>query len=189
MIRHAGSRGFTLVEMMVVSIVVAGMCLVFASVIRMGLKTWQAKENQMTVSFELRRGVHAMARELAQTRSDQLEVPGLGAMPANGNFYNSVRFRVPQDVDGDGTAIDGSGVLEWSPNQVVYALGGADGREIQRTQGAAVSALANGVTALQFRRLAATPSVVEMSVTVQQGATNGGFLNQASLSTRIRLRN
>ena len=189
MVRRAQCRGFTLVEMLVVSVVVAGMCLTFAAVIRMGLRTWQSKENQMTVSFELRRGIHAMARELEQTRSDQLEVPGLGAMPADGNFYSSVRFRVPEDMDGDGTVIDGSGVLEWSPNQVVYALGGAAGQEVQRTQGAAVSTLANGVTALQFRRLAANPSVVEMSVTAQRGTTNGGFLNQASLSTRIRLRN
>lgn len=182
-------NGFSLVEMLVVSVMVAGMTLAFAAVVRMGLRTWQAKENQMTVSFELRRGIHAMARELAQTRTDQLEVPGLGAMPADGVFYNSVRFRLPEDVNGDGTVLDALGALEWSPNQVSYTLGGLDGRQVQRTQGAASTVLAYGVTGLRFRRMAANPSVVEMSITVQRGATTGGYVQQADLSTRIRLRN
>ena len=182
-------RGFSLVEVLVVSVVTAGICLALASVIRMGLRTWQSSENQMTVSFELRRGIQSMTRELAQTRSDQLEVPGLGAMPANGAFYTSVRFRVPQDVDGDGTVLDGAGVLEWSPNQITYSLGGLGGQQVQRTQAAAVATLAHGVTTLRFRRLAATPSIVEMMMTVQRGATRGGYVQQADLSTRVRLRN
>ena len=186
---RAGADGFSLVEVLIVSVMAAGICLVLASVIRMNLRGWQARENQMAVSYELRRGIHAMARELARTRSDQLEVPGVGAMPANGNFYNSLRFRIPQDVDGNGSVLDGAGAVEWSPNQITYALGGSGGLEVRRTQGAAGSTLAYGVTGLRFRRQAATPLVVEMSLTVQKGAVSGGFVQQADLSTRIRLRN
>ncbi len=183
------SGGFSLVEVLVVSVMVSGIALVLASVIRMSLRGWQARDNQMTVSYELRRGIHAMARELERTRSDQLEVPGVGAMPADGNFYNSIRFRIPQDVDGNGTVLDGAGAIEWSPNQITYALGGVGGLEVRRTQGAAAGTLAYGVTGLRFRRQAATPLMVEMSVTVQKGATSGGFIQQGDLSTRIRLRN
>lgn len=181
-------RGFSLVEVLVVSVMAGVMALAVASVIRMGLRSWQSSENQMTVSFELRRGIHSMARELSQTRSDQLEIPGLGAMPADGVFYNSIRFRIPQDVDLNGTVLDAAGTLEWAPSQITYSLGGINGRQVQRTQGT-VTTLAHGVTVLQFRRLAANPSVVEMTMTVQRGADRGGYVQQADLSTRIRLRN
>ena len=182
-------RGFSLIELLIVSVMTAGMCLALASVLRMGHRSWQVGRNSMTVSFELRRGLNAMSRELAQTQVGLLQVPGLGSLPADGNFYNSVQFQIPQDVDGNGTVLNGAGALEWSPNAITYSLGGLDGRQVQRTQGGTVSVLAHGVTAPQFRRLTATPSVVEMRMTVQRGTTTGGFLNQASLSTRVRLRN
>ena len=182
-------QGFSLFELLVVSLITVGMCLALASVLRMSARSWQAGQNHMTVSFELRRGVNAMSRELAQTQAGLLQVPGVGALPANGNFYNSVQFQVPQDVDGNGNVLNGAGVLEWSPNAITYSLGGLDGRQVQRSQGGAVSVLAHGVTALQFRRLTTNPSIVEMKMTVQKGSATGGFLNQADLTTRIRLRN
>ena len=183
------TRGFSLVELLVVSAMTVGMCLTLAYVVRMGLRSWQTTSNRMTVSFELRRGLNAMSRELVQTRASLLQVPGLGSMPADGNFYSGVQFPIPQDVDGDGTVLNGSGVLEWSPNLITYSLGGLDGRQVRRTQGGAVSVLAHGVTSLQFRRLVATPYIVEMRVRVQRGSATGGFINQADLSTQIRLRN
>ena len=179
-------RGFSLIELLLVSGMTAGMCLVLATGLRMGYCSWQVGENSMTVSFELRRGLDAMSRELAQTQVALLKVPGVGPMPADGNFYNSVQFQIPQDVDGNGTVLNAAGALEWSPSTITYSLGGG---HLQRTQGGTVSVLAHGVTALQFRRLAANPSIVEMSMTVQKGNVPGGFVLQAVRSTRIRLRN
>ena len=187
--RNNPAKGFSLIELTVVSLMTVGMCLALAAVLRMGQRSWQAGQNHMTVSFELRRGINAMSRELAQTQAGLLQVPGAGALPANGNFYNSVQFQVPQDVDGNGNVLDGAGALEWSPNAITYSLGGVDGRQVQRSQGGAVSVLAHGVTALQFRRLTTNPSIVEMRMTVQRGSSMGGFINQADLTTRIRVRN
>ena len=180
-----GQKGFSLVEVMVASGIAAGMALSIGMVLRAGARGWQATQDQMTSSFELRRGIHAMARELAQTRSDQLV-----GLPADGNSYVSVQFRVPEDRDGDGTVLDAAGALEWSANPITYALGGTNGQELQRTQtGAALSprTLAYGVTALSFVRRSANPLVVEMNVTVQQGAANGA--QPVPTSTRVRLRN
>ncbi len=181
--------GFTLVEMLIVSVMASVMALAFAAVMHMGTRTWQSRENQMVLSMELRRGIQSMVRELAQTNTTQLEVPGVGAMPANNTFYNSVRFRIPEDTDGNGSVLDGAGSVEWSANQITYALGGVDGRQIQRTEGGAVTVLANRVTAVQFRRLTATPQILELTMTVQHGNSTGGYLQQANHTTRIRMRN
>ncbi len=123
-----------------------------------------------------------MSRELASTQTGQLSVP------ADGNWYANLTFRVPQDQNGDGTVLDSQGVLEWS-SPITYSLGGLDGRQAQRTQAGVVRILANGVTALGFRRQAATPSVLEINLTVLKGGSTTSFTQQASLGTRVRLRN
>lgn len=183
-----GAAGFSLMEVLIASAILAGFCLVLASVLRMGQRNLQTSQNSMTVSFELRRGITSMSREMAQTQTGWLEVPAGGPLPADGSWYPGIRFRIPEDLDGNGTVLNAAGLVEWS-NPVSYTLGGLDGRQVQRTQGAQVQVLAHGVTALQFRRQAATPSVVEMNLAVQRGDSTGGYLQQASLSTRIRLRN
>jgi len=170
---------------MVVSAMVAGMGLTFAVVLRTEARGWQTRENQMTTSSELRRGIQSMARELAQTSSSQVTSP-----PADGNSYTSISFSVPEDRDGNGTVLNAiTGALEWSLNPITYNLVGVNGgsQQLQRTQGGVVSPLAYGVTALSFRRQAATPSVLEMNVTVQRGAADGA--QPVTLSTRVRLRN
>lgn len=180
-----GRKGFSLAEVMVASGLVTGMGLTLAVVLRTAVWSWQAGQNQVTTSSELRRGIHAIARELAQTRGDQLV-----GLPADGNSYASVQFSVPEDRDGNGTVLSAAGVLEWSANPITYSLGGVNGQELQRTQtGAPVTPLpvAYGVTVLSFRRRVAAPSVLEMNVTVQRGAANGA--QPVTLSTRIRLRN
>lgn len=147
-----------------------------------GQQSSQTAQAHMDVSYELRRGVDAMSQELASSRDDQLDVP------ADGNWYNSLTFRLPVDLNGDGTVLDTAGALEWSANPITYSLGGISGDQIVRTNGTQLRVLTNGVQALQFRRMSATPDQVEILVTVQRGFLNG-FQNQGTLTTRIRLRN
>ncbi len=200
-----GQKGFSLTEVMVASVIAAGMALSLGMVLRAGARGWQARENQMTTSSELRRGIHSMARELAQTRSDQLQVLVGGVWmswgqpppppsltwppPSDVSSYPSVRFKVPEVVAPNTTVVDATGAVTWSPNPITYDLAAVagGGQLLQRTQGGVVSPLAYGVTALSFRRQAATPSVLEMNVTVQRGAADGA--QPVILSTRIRLRN
>lgn len=175
--------GFSFVELMVVTGIMALISGVLVAALRMGQQSWQVEEARMTVSMELRRGIDAMSRELASSQSGQL----IG-VPADGAWYPSVTFAVPQDLNGDGTVLDSNGVLEWSP-PVLYSLGGTGGSQILRTQNNATRVLANGVTTLRFRRQAATPTVVEISMTVLRGVNTGDFTNQGTLTTRVRLRN
>ena len=176
-------KGFSLVELMVVMAILGVISSILIATLAAGQQTWQVEQARMTVSAELRRGIDSMSREVASTQAAQLSIP------ADGNWYNTLTFRVPFDVDGNGTVLDNvTGALEWSP-QITYSLGGNGGNQIQRTQNAAVQILANGATVLQFRRQAATPSILEINVTVQRGNTTSNFPNTGTLNTRVRLRN
>ena len=195
-----GQRGFSLVEVMVASVIAAGMALSLGMVLRAGARGWQTGQDQMTTSSELRRGIQSMARELAQTRSDQLEVQAVaggpwGAWPAGnpglaaGTSYPGIRFKVPEIVAPNTTVLDAGGAVTWSTNPIIYDLAPVTGglQQLQKTQAGVVSPMAYGVTALSFVRRSANPLVVEMNVTVQQGAANGA--QPVPTSTRVRLRN
>ena len=179
------SRGLTLTELMVANAIVAGMALVLAATFRESQRSWQTRENTMTVSFELRRAIQSMTREMSESSAQWLQIPGVGPFPADGVTYNSIQFRIPEDANGDGSVVDAAGNIEWGV-PIVYRI---NNQQITRTQGAAVQVLANGVTALGFRRLAASPLVLEMNVTIQRGANLGGFAQQSNVGTRVRLRN
>lgn len=176
-------RGFTLVEVLVSMAIVVGICLLLVAVLRMSRQSWQSAESYLAVSSELRRGLDAMSREVTATESGQLSIA------ADGNWYAALTFKIPQDLNEDGTVLDAAGILEWS-NLIAYSLSGTNGTQVVRSQpGLPDRVLANGVTALQFRRVATTPKVVEILLTVQRGTDTGDFPNQASLSTKVRLRN
>lgn len=199
------NRGFTLTEVMVASAITVGMGMTLTVLARSSQRTWLMRQDQMTVSFELRRGVQNVVRELSRTAGDPAQANGNQLQHADGTEwlatdlqpYNSVRFRVPQDLDGNGTVLNATtGQLEWSTNTFTLELGGNNGRELQRVErdagGALVTVpnnpnprtLAYGVTALQFQRIGA--SELEIRITVQRNAED---TQSAMLATRVRLRN
>lgn len=180
--RERREKGFGLLEMLIASVVMAAMALVLAAVLRMGQRSFQTTQNSMTISYEIRRGISEIAKDLAQTQAAQMNIP------ADGNWYNNLSFRIPQDMDANGTVLNNAGVLEWS-NPVQYVLGGVDNQQVQRIQNGATRVLAHRVTLLQFRRTPANPSIVEVNFQVQRGAVLGGFIQQANVTTRVRLRN
>lgn len=195
--KRRGQKGFTLVEVAIASGIAVGMSLTCAYVLRTEARGWQSSESEISDSFELRRGLSSMARELTKSSGSQLEVLINGAwtaMPANGNPYTALQFRVPEDsADANATVLDAAGNVEWSANPIIYdtALMAGGSTALVRTQtGAAVTplTLAYSVTAVTFTRpVPPDDSVVIISLTVRRGAAYG---NQAStLSTRVRLRN
>ena len=167
--------GFTLTETLVATAIAAVMGGVLVAAFKSGQQTWYSGEAKMAASYELRRGVEAVSRELAASRSNQVSILNNGG---------SVTFRVPADLDGDGTILDAAGALEWSANTITYSLAGD---QVVRTEGANTRVLANGVQSLQFQTVGGNLDLLEIAMTVQRD--NSGFQSQASLTTRVRLRN
>ncbi len=177
------SRGFLLVEMVVALGIVALISGLLVLALRMNQQSWEVADAYLTTSNELRRGMQAISRELASANNASLNIP------ADGNWYPGLTFRVPEDLDGNGTVLDSNGVLELS-SVIQYSLGGSDGAQIMRSQaGVTNRVLSDGVTSLLFRRQTANPRVVEISVAVQRQSGTGDFPNQATTATRIRVRN
>ncbi len=181
LIRHRG--GFTLMEMMVTMSIVVGISGVLVAVFRMNQQCWEVAQAHLSVSMELRRGMDEMSRELTSTQVAQVDIP------ADGTWYPSITFSVPEDVDGDGTVLDSSGAMEWS-DSITYSLGGETEEQALREQdGELDRVIANGVTELEFKRDAATPTVVEVRISVEKVVHTKDFPHTATLSTRVRLRN
>lgn len=170
-------------ELMVTMSIVVSISGVLVAVFRMNQQCWEVAQAHLSVSMELRRAMDEMSRELVSTQVAQVDIP------ADGNWYPSITFSVPEDVDGDGTVLDSSGVLEWS-DSITFSLGGETGEQALREQdGELDRIMANGVTELEFRREAATPNVVEVQMTVEKAVHTKDFPHTATLSTRVRLRN
>ena len=208
------NRGFSLVEVAVASALATAMSLGMVLVMRAGERVTQVEGDQMSISSELRRGMNSMASNLLSTRSNQLLRPAGGGAwvawadnPPDLATYAGLRFRMPQDLDLNGTVLDAAGIVEWSINTFTFELGGVNGQEllrVERDPGGAVVVnainpldnprrLAYGVTALTFRRWPGATSVIEISMTVQRGAVvpgapTSGEAQPDSLTTRVRMR-
>ncbi len=174
------SNGFTLMEILVATAIMAGIGGVFFSTLRMNQQSWESAQSHLAVSGELRRGMNEMSREIVASESTQVDIP------ADGAWYPSINFPVPQDLDGDGTVLNGAGVLEWS-DPITYTLNGT--QVIRRQNNTNDRVVANGVTDLEFRREVASPDIVEMQMTVREATGTGDFPSTGTITTRVRLRN
>lgn len=177
------TSGFTLIEMMVATSAALVIALVITQMVKMNQQSWEVSDAYLSSSLELRRAAEAIGRELVAAKNSTLSIP------ADGTWYNTVSFQVPKDMDGNGVVVYADGTLELS-DPIVYSLGGGghSGDQVIRSQANhGDRVIADGVSALQFRRNVANPELVEISMTVQRGM--GDFKNQGSLATKIRVRN
>lgn len=169
--------GFTLIELMIVMLIFSIILGAMFAVMNMGKASWHSGDTQIQVQQEARKGMDRIVKELRQTGTSTI----IG-VPADGNLYNTITFRIP-DEDG----IDANGNIEWG-NQIAYSLGGLNGQQLLRTEGEGLEVLANRVVNLQFRRQATTPNIVEITLQSQK-TTIPGHLISATLNSQIRARN
>jgi len=173
--------GFTLIELMVSTAIAVGIGAVITMTLKMNQQSWEVSDAYLTSSLQLRMAAETLSQDLVAAKSSTLSIP------ADGTWYNAISFQVPMDMNGDGVVVDGGGTLELSP-VLSFSLAGTEGTAVVRSvDGTPNRVVANGVSALQFRRQAATPQVVEIQLTVRRGL--GDFKNTASFSTQVRVRN
>lgn len=175
-------RGFTILEIVVSTSLMAMVSGVLVNTLRVSQQAWQMQQSHLSAFQELRRGMDAMSRVVVSSRMDQLSIP------ADDNWYAGLTFRVPEDRDGDGSVLDAADAVEWS-DPILYSVRGFNGTQLMRTQtGASDRVLANDVIGLRFRRQSATPSVVEIEMTVFWRNTVGST-QSSTLRSRVQLRN
>ena len=181
-----------MIELLVVtaifSVIAAGIVLTIASAQR----SWTVGSGETVLTSELRRALDQMSRELLESQAAQIQRPA-----ANGAWDTAIVFRVPLDLNGDGSVLDANGsIAEWS-NTITYEFQpGGRTNACTRTQvndpgllpRTFVSTLANHITNAQFRRQAATADVVEIQMTASTINEMGQVFSR-SMGTRVKLRN
>lgn len=172
-------KGFSLVEALITTVIFSLIFIAAFSVMNQGLRFWHIAEVDIELQQDLRRGLMAMDRQLRQSRTSKISIP------ADDNYYTSVVFNIPQDIDGDGDAVDASGNIEWSGN-IAYALN-ADNQIVRTTQAGSL-VLANNITNLEFKRFSGNPEIVEIDITAQ-GTVVPGKTSSVSINSLVMVRN
>lgn len=181
-------RGFTLLEVMLVVAILLIIGAIGFQLLSTGNISWESANTSLTIEQEIRRGIILMAKELE--RSSPSTIVGV---PADGIYYNSITFRMPQDNDGDGTIVNAIGNIEWS-NLIVYQLtfnASLNSFQLIRTQGVVTRVLANYMPTAQsvrFRRTQSEPNILEINLQAQKGSSFG-HVTARSITSRVLLRN
>ncbi|MCX5710941.1 MAG: hypothetical protein NT060_03110 [Candidatus Omnitrophica bacterium] len=170
-------KSFTLIELLFVSIIFTLLIIGVFQVMDVGRGAWFTGDTSIELRQEIIKTFMRMERELKETRPAQVS---LGSSTSD----TSLTFKIPQDIDGDGTILDSSGNIEWSPN-IVYALNGS--KQITRTASGATTIIANDVTSLLFTRPATPVNILQIDVTANKTtATNKILQDSGEISVKMR---
>ncbi len=182
-------RGLTLVEILVAVGVLGIVTLAVVAFLGSTQSTWAEGSGQAILSAQLRRAMDGMTRDLVKCPVSQIDQPD-----ADGEWAETIVFRVPQDGDGDGSVLDENGsIVEWSPWTRILWNEETSGLQERVATGLqeplfTTRVLASRITDLQVRRQVATPDVIEIRLTAGTTLENGRIISRTTQS-RVYLRN
>jgi len=157
LIKKMDRRGFTLIEILVASIILTIISAVVFGVYIAGTDLWDVTRLQADLQAQARQVLDSMTSELrsATRTSTQIPSPNLSipAVPNN----NSITFYLPGDNDGDGLITDANGDIEWDTgNPISYQFD--TGQEIiKRLESGQETILAQFVSSVQFQDITIDP--------------------------------
>jgi len=170
-------RGFSLLEVLVTSVILAVMIIALFLVLSIGQRSWISGDTNIGLRQEIARALIAMGREIKETRPSRVNI-------AVGNSSNSITFNIPLDPNNNGNVLDASGNIVWSPN-ISYSLNGSN-QIIRAIVGGNSSVIANSITNLQFSRT--QNEVIQINIIASRTSGTGQLL-QDSDQIVLKLRN
>lgn len=149
-----------------------------------------AQDSELSLWIEATRGVErtsTLLRESGNVRLDGADWPRVT------NAGEGLEFRLPGDVDGDGTPFSAdTGDLEWDPAVYSIAFDGSGDAAVRR-DGTIVRHLARDVAGLSFATILEDPSLrpgeVRLAFTIRKDTAGEGPPLENTLSTTVLLRN
>ena len=121
---------------------IMGACFIL---LRTGWDYWQTSSAQTQLSQGLSQSAAWMTGDLRQSGPSVIS-----NVPADNALYTSITFTMAQNASNLGTM--------WG-SSVTYALGGANGDQLIRTQNSQSQTIATHITSLQFSRQTARPTL------------------------------
>ena len=169
--KNKKSAGFTLVEALVTVIffsLILGACYL---ILLAGTDSWQVNSVKIEIQQEARKAADWIKQDLIQSGASTIT-----NVPADGNWYTTITFKTTTGASG--------GNIAWSSQTTQFLL--SSNQLIRRT--ATDKVCAKDIQALQFRRQAASPSIVTVSVQTQKNTTKGLTLTMTS-NFEVKMRN
>ena len=146
--RRKGQAGTSLVEIVVSAGIAAVATFFIFKMVVLSFAAWSEGEGRIRFQERTAQGMQRIAREVRQADETSLSVNGV-----------SLSFRMPEDLDGDGTIIDSEGVTEFGP-EITYSLSGGALLREQDINGNDIiedgvpgekAVIASGLTAIDFQ--------------------------------------
>lgn len=172
--------GFTFVEIILAVSIFLALIVSLYGVMDTGRVSWFRASTAVELRQEIMRALTRMESELKEVQ------PGLISL-ASGDTSSSLIFRLPQDIDNDGTILNAaSGQIEWSGN-ITYALNGSN--EITRiVQGDPSSIIARDILVLEFTRPVGQDRILEISITARKTSALGNTVQDTG-QIEVKMRN
>lgn len=156
-------KGFALVEILVAASIFLIATFAVYSVMDAGKSAWFSGDVSAEIRQEMIKAFMRMEKELKGTRPAEMSLAIDTSSP-------SITFKMPQDIDDDGTILDSLGRVEWS-GDITYALNGNG--EITRTAAGLTSVVAHNITDLQFTRPETPVNVLRIDIAAQKTSAAG----------------
>lgn len=179
------SKGYTLVEVMVVMFILAvlagGMFMVMSS----GRQTWDLSEARTALQLELRKAMSRISDDLKQSSTNQTFIDsGLTIQFPTGLAYSAIYFKVPQGIS------NATGAIEWNSSSVSYALG--NNTVIRTVTGSGISEALNissNIIGMNFTRIANDVFQIRLSGQKIKAVEHGDITINATLDSAVAVRN
>ena len=169
------SKGFTLVEAMITVIffsLIVGACFLLSKV---GNESWQVNSVRIGLAQENRKALDWLMNELRQSGASTIS-----NVPADGSWYNTISFKMATGIT--------SGKASWG-DEVTYAIGGVNNDQLIRTQSGQERVIAHDFNTIQFKRLPATPDIVEVAINVKRRTARANQELDLGSNFKIKMRN
>ena len=169
-------RGFTLVEILVASLIMSIIMAAVFVTLSIGERSWFAGDVTIQLRDQTMQAVATMNRELSATRPSRINI-------VIGASSNTITFSIPNDNNGDGRVVDNAGNIEWSGN-ITYLLNNSN--QIVRNFGGASTILGNDIIGLLFTRT--QDSLIQVDITASKTSLSRRQIQDAE-QVIIKLRN
>ena len=175
------SKGYTLVEVMVVmfilSVLAGGIFMALSS----GRQSWDISEARTALQLELRKALLRISDDLKQSSMNRTFIdPGLTTNFPTGVAYQAIYFKVPQGIS------NATGAIEWNSSSISYAL---VNNTVTRADGAGALNIASNIAGMNFTRIANDVFQIRLSGQKVKAVEHGNATIDATLDSAVAVRN
>jgi hypothetical protein len=167
-------KGISLSELLVTVFIFLSISGALYASFAVGQDSWMVNKAQITLNSELRKTAERVKQDLVQAGAASIV-----DVPADGEWYQSITFRVPLNV------VDGG--IVWDSEDIVFSLDENNNR-LMRTREGVSQVVGQHLIFARFRRAVLTPDILEVSLGASNEELKGDSL-ESQLDIHIKLRN